>query len=81
MNLRIILNLRIRIFENGVLLLEQVEQYQLQASGLCFPYPRGGLVEQWAVVPTVEVERELVLEVELVELLDLALGFDGEVRE
>ena len=79
-NLHIILNLRIRIFENGVLLLEQAEQYQLQVSGMCFLYPRGGLVEQWAVVPTAEVERELLLEVELSELLYLALGFDDEVR-
>ena len=78
-NLSVQLGLRIRIVERGVLLHEQVEHFLFSVDRLRFNYTRGGLVEQWAVLPPIIVDREVVVEIELEDLLCLALGFEGEV--
>ena len=78
-HLNLSLSVRIRILERGVLLHERVETFLIQVDRLQFQYPRGGLVEQWAILPTVVAERSLVVELELLEIVYLLLGFDGEV--
>ena len=78
-HLNLSLSVRIRILERGVLLHERVETFLIQVDRLQFQCPRGGLVQQWAILPTVVAERSLVIDLELEEFVYLLLGIDGEV--
>ena len=78
-HLNLSLSVRIRILERGVILHERLETFVLQIDRLQFQFPHGGLVEQWAVLPTIVAERHFNTNLELEEIVYLLLGIGGEV--